>query len=412
MRRAAQKSADSLTRAADEVRHQVRRQRRLLGAFGRGIVRLPLRTLGLADTTSHRRRSIGQAPGTLREISEAERVPTRIDVLRYDGDAIEEHADVSVAEAAALRERPGVAWIDVVGVRDPDTIRALGDAFGLHPLVLEDLTHTTQRPKLEAYEDQLFIVVKMLHAPSEPDAEHLGAEAEGAPEIRVEQVGLLLGPNYVISVQEFEGDVFEPIRLRIRQAAGRIRSAGADYLAYALLDIIVDHYFVVMEGIAFHIEALEEAVLSDPQPELQTEINALRREAIFLRRSIWPLREVISSLLRDESPLVTDATKVYLRDAYDHTIQVVDMIESFRDVLASLVDLYLSSLSHRMNEVMKVLTVIGSIFIPLSFLTGLYGMNFVNIPELEYENGYFVFLGVIGLLIVAMLAYFKRRDWI
>ena len=410
MRPSAQRPADSLTRAAGEVRHQVRRQRRLLGALGRGIVRLPLRTLGLADSTSHRRHSIGQAPGTLRDISEEERVPTRIDVLRYDGASVAELADVSVAEAAAQRAQPGVTWIDVVGVRDPDTIRALGEAFGLHPLVLEDLTHTTQRPKIESYDGQLFIVVKMLHAPSEPGFEHLGAE--GAPEIRVEQVGLILGPDYVISVQEVPGDVFEPIRLRIRQAAGRIRHVGADYLAYSLLDLIVDHYFVVMEGIAFHIEAIEEAVLSDPRPELQTEINALRREALFLRRSIWPLREVIASLLRDESPLVTDPTKVYLRDAYDHTIQVVDMIESFRDVLASLVDLYLSSLSHRMNEVMKVLTVIGSIFIPLTFLAGLYGMNFDVMPELHYANAYFVLLGVMAAVALGMLALFRRRGWI
>jgi len=408
----ARKPADSLTKAADEVRHQVRRQRRLLEALGRGIVRLPLRALGLADTTPHRRRSIGQAPGTLREISEEERVPTRIDVLRYDGASVEEHAGVSVAEAAALREGPGVAWIDVVGVRDPATIRALGEAFGLHPLVLEDLTHPTQRPKIESYDGQLFIVVKMLHAPSEPGSEPPGAEAEGTPEIRVEQVGLILGPDYVISVQEFPGDVFDPIRLRIRQAAGRIRSVGADYLVYSLLDLIVDHYFVVMEGIAFHIEAIEEAVLADPRPELQTEINALRREALFLRRSIWPLREVIASLLRDESPLVTDPTKVYLRDAYDHTIQVVDMIESFRDVLASLVDLYLSSLSHRMNEVMKVLTVIGSIFIPLTFLAGVYGMNFDVMPELHYANAYFILLGVMAAVALGMLALFRLRGWI
>lgn len=412
MRPPARKPADSLTKAAGEVRHQVRRQRRLLGALGRGIVRLPLRTLGLADATPHRRRSIGQAPGTLREVSEEERVPTRIDVLRYDGASVEEHAGVSVAEAAALRERPGVAWIDVVGVRDPATIRALGEAFGLHPLVLEDLTHTTQRPKIESYDGQLFIVVKMLHAPSEPGFEHLGAEVEGAPEIRVEQVGLILGPDYVISVQEFPGDVFEPIRHRIRQAAGRIRSVGADYLVYSLLDLIVDHYFVVMEGIAFHIEAIEEAVLADPRPELQTEINALRREALFLRRSVWPLREVIASLLRDESPLITDPTKVYLRDAYDHTIQVVDMIESFRDVLSSLVDLYLSSLSHRMNEVMKVLTVIGSIFIPLTFLAGVYGMNFDVMPELHYANAYFILLGVMAAVALGMLALFRLRGWI
>ena len=400
-----------INKAADEIVHQVRRQRRLITALGKGIVRLPLRTLGLVEPAPHRR-EVGLVPGSLPELSEDERVPAVIDVMRYDGERIEELKNVSPEEAAAKVGEDGVTWIDVVGVRDPDTIRALGTAFDLHPLVQEDLAHTTQRPKLEAYDDQLFIVVKMLHAPTDPDFETSGREIAGAPEIRVEQVGLILGPDYVLSFQEFAGDVFEPVRERIRSSAGRIRNVGPDYLAYALLDIIVDHYFVVMEAIAFHIETLEEAVISDPQPELQTEINGLRREAIFLRRSIWPLREVISSLLRDESPLVSDATKVFLRDAYDHTIQVVDMIESFRDVLSSLVDLYLSSLSHRMNEVMKVLTVIGSIFIPLSFLTGLYGMNFDVIPELHVKNGYFIFLGVIATLTVGMLAYFRHRRWI
>lgn len=400
-----------LTKAAEEIKHQVRRQRRLLTALGKGIVRLPLRTLGLVEPAPHRR-TVGQVPGSLPELSEDERVPAVIDVMRYDAEHIEELAGVSVETAAAKVSEDGVTWIDVVGVRDPDTIRALGEAFDLHPLVQEDLAHTTQRPKLETYDDQLFIVVKMLHEAHEPDFETSGRELNGAPEIRVEQVGLILGPNYVLSFQEFEGDVFEPVRERIRQSAGRIRTVGPDYLAYALLDLIVDHYFVVMEAIAFHIETLEEDVINDPRPELQTEINGLRREAIFLRRSIWPLREVISSLLRDESPLVSDSTKVFLRDAYDHTIQVVDMIESFRDVLGSLVDLYLSSLSHRMNEVMKVLTVIGSIFIPLSFLTGLYGMNFEYIPELGYHNGYFIFLGVITVLTAGMLLYFKHRKWI
>ena len=402
---------DPIGKAAEEIVHQVRRQRRLLTALGKGIVRLPLRTLGLVEPAPHRR-TVGQVPGTLPDLAEEDQVPAVIDVIRYDEDMIEELADVSVEEAAAQVEKPGVTWIDVVGVRDPNTIRELGRVFDLHPLIQEDLAHTTQRPKLETYEDQLFIVVKMLHEAREPDFETAGREVNGAPEIRVEQVGIILGPNYVLSFQEYEGDVFEPVRERIRSSAGRIRTVGPDYLAYALLDIIVDHYFVVMEGIAFHIETLEEEVINNPQPALQTEINALRREAIFLRRSVWPLREVISSLLRDESPLVSASTKVFLRDAYDHTIQVVDMIESFRDVLSSLVDLYLSSLSHRMNEVMKVLTVIGSIFIPLSFLTGLYGMNFDVIPELHVKNGYFIFLGVIATLTVGMLAYFRHRRWI
>ncbi|MEM1042024.1 MAG: magnesium/cobalt transporter CorA [Bacteroidota bacterium] len=396
---------------SDNLFRQAQRQTRRLEALGRGlgreIVRLPLRTIGLIEHPASPRR-VGQVPGALPELPEDQRVASRISVTHYTEDQIDEASGVTVAEAAARSQKPGVAWIDVVGVRDPQTIRALGEAFGLHPLVQEDLVNTTQRPKLETYDDQLFIVAKMIQAGTlgTPDGEAARQEA------RVEQVGIVLGPGYVISFQEREGDVFEPVRERLRASAGRIRSVGADYLAYALLDVIIDHYFVVIEGIGEHIEVLEEVVLNNPQPEVQAEINGLRREAIFLRRSIWPLREVLSALLRDESPLVEERTKLFLRDAYDHTIQVVDLIESFRDVLSSLVDLYLSSLSHKMNEVMKVLTVIGSIFIPLSFLTGLYGMNFAYIPELQVENGYFYFLGAIGLLLVGMLAYFKRKDWL
>ncbi len=391
----------------EELFRQVRRQQRRLGALGRGLgrdlVRLPLRAVGLIDRPTVPRR-VGQVPGELPEMSEDEHVAARLSVVHYGEDHLEEIAEATVEEAAARSRADGVTWIDVVGVRDMGTIRALGEAFGLHPLVQEDLVNTTQRPKIETYDEQLFIIAKMLHL----------ADLDGdgvRDEVRVEQLGIVLGPGYVLSVQEFEGDVFEPVRERIRSSAGRIRSVGADYLAYALLDLTIDHYFVVIEGIGEHIEMLEEVVLNDPRPEVQTEINDLRREAIFLRRSIWPLREVLSALLRDESPLVEDRTKLFLRDAYDHTIQVVDLIESFRDVLASLVDLYLSSLSHKMNEVMKVLTVIGSIFIPLSFLTGLYGMNFEYIPELQAHNGYFYFLGAIGVLLVGMLVYFKRKGW-
>ncbi len=398
-------SRDSLP---DELFRQVRRQQRRLEALGRGLVRLPLRTMGLIERPTVPRR-VGQVPGMVPDLSDEERVASRIAVMHYDADHVEETPEATVAEAAARSREPGVTWIDVVGVRDPQTIRALGEAFGLHPLVQEDLVNTTQRPKLESYDDLLFIIAKMLHT-DEPNGSVNGGAARR--EVLVEQLGIVLGPGYVLSFQEFAGDVFEPVRERIRGDAGRIRDAGPDYLAYALLDLLIDHYFVVIESIGEHIELLEEVVLDDPQPGVQAEINGLRRQAIFLRRSIWPLREVLSALLRDESPLVEDRTKLFLRDAYDHTIQVVDLIESFRDVLASLVDLYLSSLSHRMNEVMKVLTVIGSIFIPLSFLTGLYGMNFAYIPELQYHYGYFVFLGVIGLLLVGMLAYFKRKHWL
>ncbi len=391
----------------EEIFRQARRQTRRLEALGRGLVRLPLRAIGLTERPTIPRR-VGQMPGALPELSEEEHIPSRLSIIHYREDHIDEIADATVAEAAARSKEDGVTWVDIVGVRDMGTIRALGEAFGLHPLVQEDLVNTTQRPKLETYDDQLFIIAKMIQAGTLDD---LSGGHAARQDVRVEQVGIVFGPGYVLSFQETEGDVFEPVRERLRGSAGRIRSVGPDYLAYALLDVIIDHYFVVIEGIGEHIEILEEVVLTDPRPEVQTEINNLRREAIFLRRSIWPLREVLSALLRDESPLVEERTKLFLRDAYDHTIQVVDLIESFRDVLSSLVDLYLSSLSHKMNEVMKVLTVIGSIFIPLSFLTGLYGMNFAYIPELQVENGYFYFLGTIGLLLIGMLAYFKRKGW-
>ena len=406
------------------VERKVLRQKRSksrLKRFGRGLakgagqavgtaVRLPMQTLGIGGR--QQRRPPGQAPGTLPTFTEEEREPARLRSFRYDLGTYVERETLTIEEASEKRAKPGVLWVDVVGARDPDAIRALGDAFGLHPLVQEDLINTTQRPKLEAYsdsarcEDHLFIVVKMLHAPG---AE--GTAAVDSSEVVVEQVGLVIGHGYVLSFQEHEGDVFEPVRERVRQGS-RIREFGPDYLAYALLDVIVDHYFSVVEELGDRIESIEEEVLEDPQPEVQHEINGLRREVIFLRRQIWPLREVLSALMREESPLIEERTKVYLRDVYDHTIQVVDAIESFRDVVSSLVDLYLSALSHRMNEVMKVLTVIGSIFIPLSFLTGLYGMNFEYIPELQAHYGYFVFLGVIGALFVGMLGYFRYRGWL
>jgi magnesium transporter len=266
--------------------------------------------------------------------------------------------------------------------------------------VQEDILNTTQRPKFDDYGDYLYAVVKMLRW----DAEREEAE--------IEQVSLVLGKNFVFSFQEREGDVFDPIRHRIRNAKGRIRKMSADYLAYCLIDAIVDGYFVILEHLGDRIEAVEANLVSNPTPQTLREIHALKRESLLLRRSIWPLREVVSGLERTESQLVADATHVYLRDVYDHSVQVIDTMETFRDMLTGMLDTYLSSLSNRMNEVMKVLTIIATIFIPLTFIAGIYGMNFRHMPELQWRWGYAAALVAMAIVAVGMLLHFRRRKWL
>jgi magnesium transporter len=279
-------------------------------------------------------------------------------------------------------------------------VEKIGTHFGIHPLIMEDILHTGQRPKGEDLGDYLFIVLKMIYHDEEKD------------EVIGEQLSLILGPNYVISFQEREGDVFNPIRERIRNAKGRIRKAGADYLAYVLVDAIVDHYFAILEELGGTIESLEEELVTNPRPETLQTIHTLKRELIFLRKSVWPLREVISGLEREESPLITEPTGIYLRDVYDHTIQVIDTIETYRDMVSGMLDIYLSSLSNRMNEVMKVLTMIATIFIPLTFIAGIYGMNFKFMPELEWHWGYPMALVVMLLIVGSMFIYFRRKKWL
>jgi magnesium transporter len=330
--------------------------------------------------------------------------------IHYDATTLEEYDGISVEQGRALADAPGITWINLDNVADVATVARLGTAFGLHPLVQEDLTHATQRPKLEVYGDQLFVVLRMVR-PLEEDA--VEAYCVGQQGHTIEQVALVLGPGYVLSFQEsVPGDVFELIRQRLRTCSGRIRQEGADYLLYALLDVVVDHYFVTLERIGDATEVFENLVFERPESPVQAAISALRREVVVLRRAIWPLREVLVGLLREETPGIAERTRPYLRDVYDHTVQVVDVLESLRDVLAGLADLYLSALSHRLNEVMKVLTIISTIFIPLTFIAGIYGMNFDNMPELHTRSGYFVVLGVMLAVGVATLIYFKRRGWI
>jgi magnesium transporter len=342
----------------------------------------------------------GLAPGTLVYVGEKKVEKVKINIFDYDETQVTEKEAATIEECFPFKDQPTVTWINIDGLHEVDIIEKLGNHFGLHPLLLEDILNTEQRPKIEESENYIFFVLKMIRI-GEDDQQFI-----------TEQVSVVLGSNFVISLQEREGDVFEPVRERIRKSKWRIRKLGSDYLAYALLDAIVDNYFVVLEKIGEQIEETEQQLTENPTPQVLGHIRDLKKDMIYLRKSIWPLRELISGFERIESSLVQESTGVYLRDVYDHTIQIIDTIESYRDTISGMLDIYLSSISNRMNEVMKVLTIFASIFIPLTFVAGIYGMNFKNMPELEWHWGYFGILGVMAAIIIALLIYFKRKRWL
>jgi len=351
-------------------------------------------------------KTIGLPPGSLVHVGDKRTAKVKITVIDYDEKNFEEKEVKKVEECFPFKEKPTVSWINVDGVHQVDIIEKIGKHFGLHPLVLEDIVNTGQRPKMEDFEDYIFIVLKMLY------------HSEKDNEIKAEQISLILGKNFVLSFQETEGDVFDFVRQRIKNSKGRIRKVGADYLAYALLDAIVDNYFIILEKIGEKVEVMEEELVSNPIPETLQAIHNMKREMIFLRKSVWPLREVISGLQRGESKLIHKSTNIYLRDMYDHTIQVIDTIETFRDMISGMLDIYMSSVSNKMNEVMKVLTIFAAIFIPLTFVAGLYGMNFnpgaspFNMPELNFYLGYPMALFAMAVIGVIMLIYFRRKKWL
>jgi magnesium transporter len=347
-----------------------------------------------------RKRHVGLPPGSVVFVGDEKTTDIHFSVLDYTADKLEETRYDDVEAVLPYRDSPTSTWINVTGVHDADVVRTIGEHFGLHPLIQEDIAHTGQRPKLEVYDDHIYIVSKML--------DHNGEDQH----LRAEQVSFVLGGSYLLSFQEDPGDVFEPVRNRLREGRGRIRTAGTDYLTYALLDVIVDHYFVILEELGGRTEELEDEVLDDPQPETQEGINSLRRDLIFMRRMTWPVRELLSQLERLESPLWSDDTRPFVRDTYDHAVQVLDLVESLRDVVGGLTDLYMTSLSNRMNEIMKVLTIIGTIFIPLTFIAGIYGMNFEYMPELRVWYAYPVAMAAMLAIAGALLIYFRRRDWI
>ena len=348
----------------------------------------------------------GLPPGTLVYIGEKKVENVRITYLDYGEENFEEKQVATIEECLKFKDTPTATWINIDGLHNVEIIEKLGRRFELHPLVLEDILHTGQRPKLEDFEKYIFIVLIMLSYNGDNQT------------IETEQVSIVLGSNFVISFQERIGDVFEQIRDRIRNAKGRIRKMGPDYLAYALLDAIVDSYFSILEKMGEKIETLEEELVAEATEKTLQEIHRLKRELIILRRSVWPLREVISGLQRTESALIKESTSLYLRDIYDHTIQIIDTIESFRDMVSGMVDLYLSSISNKMNSVMKVLTIIATIFIPLTFIAGIYGMNFnaekspFNMPELDWYWGYPVALLAMVVVAVIMLIFFRKKKWL
>jgi len=347
-----------------------------------------------------RSRKSGLPPGSLIHIGELKAERTRITIIDYSEERFQETEAKTVEECFPFKESPTVTWINIDGVHEPDIVEKIGNHFDLHPLILEDILNTGQRPKLEDLGSYLFIVLKMLYYD------------ETENKLTSEQVSLVLGANFVISFQEKEGDVFDPVRERIRKAKGLIRKNGADYLAYALIDAVVDNYFVVLEKLGEIVEDMETELIADPTSRTMQVIHVLKREMIHLRKSVWPLREVISGLERCESPLIKKKTGMFLRDVYDHTIQVIDTVESYRDMVSGMLDTYLSSMSNRMNEVMKVLTIFASIFIPLTFIAGIYGMNFQYMPELNWRWAYFGVLTAMSAVGLLMVFYFRRKRWL
>ncbi|MFH2219657.1 MAG: magnesium/cobalt transporter CorA [Pseudomonadota bacterium] len=342
----------------------------------------------------------GASPGTLVHVGERKTETARITVMDYDGDRFLEQELAAVEDAFHYKDRSTTTWLNIDGIHDIELIEKIGVHFGIHPLTLEDVLNTGQRPKAEEFEEYIYLVFKMLYLD------------EAEEEVRSEQISLILGQNILLSFQETKDDVFAPVRERIRKGKGRIRKSGGDYLAYALIDAVVDHYFVVLEKMGTRIESLEDELTGQPASDTLQAIHEVKRELIYLRKQVWPLRELIGKVIKGDFSLIGDPAVVFYQDVYDHAIQVMDTVESYRDVLSGIQDLYLSAISNRMNEVMKVLTIIATIFIPITFVAGIYGMNFKYMPELDWQYGYFAVWGIIGIVVVCMLLYFRSRKWI
>ena len=345
-------------------------------------------------------RKVGMPPGSLVYTGEKGHLPTKITITRYNEQNIVESQADSFTECQMAADPGEVTWINVTGISKVKDLEKVGECFKIHPLVLEDILEVGQRPKVEDYDEYLYIVLNSIQPVAEGD------------KLVAEEISLVLGPNYLLSFYTGADDIYAPIRERLLQAKGRIRKLGADYLAYSLIDLVVDNYFVELERFGEQMESLEDEVVARPSPQILRYVHRFKNDMIMLRKSLWPLREVIARLERRESPLISDNLSNYFRDVYDHTVIAIDTVETYRDILSGMLDIYLSSMSNRLNEIMKVLTIIATIFMPLTFITSLYGMNFKHMPELQWEYGYFVVIGVVVVVAVSMLEYFRRKHWI
>lgn len=350
----------------------------------------------------------GTAPGTVDYVGIQKVDEVYIHLLDYDATHLDKISVTEIEECRPYLEEPTKTWINVTGLHDVEKLKSIWSYFDLHPLIQEDIVNTRQRPKVESYENCIYFVLRMLSYSTEEKTLHS------------EQISIVLGPNYVLSFQETDNDYFKPILDRLENQSGRIRNQTTDYLMYALIDTVVDHYFQVIEQVGDEIERREDLLFEDEEDDdlLLQQIHNIRREVVFFRKSTWPLRDALNTAIRDESDLISDHTKLFLRDVHDHMIQVIDTIENYRDLVLSLHDLYMSNMSNRMNEIMKVLTIMATIFIPLTFIAGIYGMNFnpetspYNMPELSYYWGYPAAWAVMLICAAAMVVYFKRKGWL
>ncbi|MCP9290420.1 magnesium/cobalt transporter CorA [Gracilimonas sediminicola] len=342
----------------------------------------------------------GQAPGTLLFTGEKRLDNVLMHLYDYDVEHLSEHDISEIDDSKPYLDSPSKTWINVCGLHDIEKLKEIWDYFNLHPLIQEDILHTQQRPKIEEYSEHMFFVLRMMSILDETG------------ELKVEQVSIVLSQNSVLSFQEDDYPIYEPVLHRLRNAAPRLRKQGPDYLAYALIDTIVDHYMKVMEKIGNEIEELEDEILQKSDESIPEKIHALRRKLIFFRRSVWPLRDSLNSLLREESHLVHEENKIFFRDVYDHLVQIIDGIENYRDMAMGMLDMYMSQVSNKMNEVMKVLTIIATIFIPLTFIAGIYGMNFEYMPELGWKWAYPAVWGLMIVATMGMVVYFRKKDWL
>lgn len=348
-----------------------------------------------------RAKKAGLPPGSLISMNEQNANKIQVSVFDYNQNEFTERQDTPLEECLQYLDASGtITWINIFGINDVKTIELIGQRFGLHPLLLEDIMSSGQRSKLDDYKDTLYVVVKMLTYNKEKQ------------QVEDEQVSLVLGKNFLISFLESKNNVFESICERLRHDKSRLRKRGADYLCYALIDCLVDNYFLILEKVDGKLENLENELIKSPSPKTLQKIQRSKREITLLRKSVWPMREVISSFRRIETPLIQDTTKLYIHDVYDHTIQAIDAIESFRDIASGMLEIYLSNISQRMNEIMKVLTVVSTIFVPLTFIASIYGMNFDHIPEHHWPYGYFMVWGLIAAITIVMLYYFRRKGWL